>query len=100
MQPEISAAVSSPLVEQFVDNNLPSIDWAYIATTKQLTSAQIKKYHRFLDWDLVVRYQALDRDLVCTFAAYIDFSQISITQPRLSSEDIIAGYKAQLATLD
>lgn len=45
--------------DEFIDANIPAIDWAYVSEHRVLSERQQLKYQRYIVWPVAVRTQRL-----------------------------------------
>jgi hypothetical protein len=43
------------IYDEFIDANLPAIDWAYVSRHRVLSERQLVKYQRYIDWRIAVQ---------------------------------------------
>jgi hypothetical protein len=74
---------------EFVDKNLLCIDWDYVSEHRALTETDMRRYARFLNWEVVCRTQKIKKQLAREFIALINVDLLQEFQPHLSVAEIV-----------
>lgn len=86
------------IYREFVDKNLLSIDWDYVSEHRALTESDMRRYARFLNWEIMCRTQKIKKQLAREFIASINVDLLQEFQTHLSVAEIVQLriYKSQL----
>lgn len=74
---------------EFVEKHILNIDWDYVSEHRVLTEADMRRYGRFLNWDIMCRTQTIRKQLAREFIAVIDVDLLQEHQPHLSVAEIV-----------
>ena len=47
------------IYDEFIDANIPAIDWAFVSKHRVLSERQLVKYRRYIVWPIAVKTQTL-----------------------------------------
>jgi hypothetical protein len=62
---------NQPIYDEFIDANLPTIDWEYISSSRILTQRQLIKYRRYIVWPIAVKTQVLSPGVCRIVSKYL-----------------------------
>lgn len=80
--------VKQNLISEFVDHNIESIDWVFVSQFRTLTSSQMVKYARLINWELASEHQKISKNLAKQLIHLVHIDILQKHQPHLSIGDI------------